>query len=338
VLADNGTWWSVTIDAPDPIREYIYLGGTLLASLTLTTGTPVLTYYHTDVLGSVRAITDAAGAPVTRHDYFAFGESASPMTGDPRRFLGQELDAETGFDHLGARQYRNVWGRFTSADDSIYMDIFDPQTFNLYAYALNNPLHWIDPSGHAPQDPICCYQEKLTVRPPQEPRECLFGCGVDEIAFFLEGLSLFQQGPRPSVTGIRLQPGPRWTPEEFWGAIRDAGQRAQVGTNAAFVIASPNLALAAGVSVGGEAIAANAVRLLNSNNWVRLGWARGLGGVETYRLAIGSRANLYNIHAHFDFTGKTLSMAFRDFGTQLGAAHWDRFGYAIAFNLSLIIR
>jgi RHS repeat-associated protein len=148
VLADNGTWWSVTIDAPDPIREYIYLGGTLLASLTLTTGTPVLTYYHTDVLGSVRAITDAAGATVTRHDYFAFGESASPMTGDPRRFLGQELDAETGFDHLGAREYRNVWGRFASVDPVLSpAAVLDPQQFGRYAYGRNSPLVYVDSDG-----------------------------------------------------------------------------------------------------------------------------------------------------------------------------------------------
>jgi RHS repeat-associated protein len=149
VLADNGTWWSVTIDAPDPIREYIYLGGTLLASLTLTTGTPVLTYYHTDVLGSVRAITDAAGASVIRHDYFAFGESASALGGDPRRFLGQELDFETGFDHFGARQYRNVWGRFGSVDPVLNLgrSLADPQLLNRYSYGRSNPLKYLDPDG-----------------------------------------------------------------------------------------------------------------------------------------------------------------------------------------------
>jgi hypothetical protein len=43
-------------------------------------------------------ITDATGAVVIRHDYFAFGEDTLPMTGDPRRFTGKELDPETAQD------------------------------------------------------------------------------------------------------------------------------------------------------------------------------------------------------------------------------------------------
>ncbi len=48
-------------------------------------------YYHTDVIGSVRAITDANGALIKdangddiRHDYAPFGEDTRPLTGDPR--------------------------------------------------------------------------------------------------------------------------------------------------------------------------------------------------------------------------------------------------------------
>jgi len=111
--------------------------------------TVVVTYYHTDVLGSVRAVTDAAGATVARHDYAPFGESTSPLTGDPRRFTGKERDAETAFDYFDARYYRNVWGRFTSADPAFRMDTFrgDPQLWNRYAYARQNPLRFIDPHG-----------------------------------------------------------------------------------------------------------------------------------------------------------------------------------------------
>ena len=147
--ANLGAWWRLTVDAPDPIREYVYLGTKLLAELTLTTGTPVVSYYHTDVLGSVRAITDAAGAIVTRHDYFPFGESTSPLTGDPRRFTGKERDAETAFDYFDARYYRNVWGRFTTVDPVLRMDTFrgDPQLWNRYSYARQNPLRFVDPHG-----------------------------------------------------------------------------------------------------------------------------------------------------------------------------------------------
>jgi hypothetical protein len=50
-----------------------------------------------------------------------------------------------------------VQGRFTSPD-SFFGRKTNPQTLNLYAYVLNNPLKWADPTGHSAQgskkDPI----------------------------------------------------------------------------------------------------------------------------------------------------------------------------------------
>jgi RHS repeat-associated protein len=115
----------------------------------------VTQYYHLDVLGSVRAVTDASGALVRRHDYLAFGEDvasdepqALPALAKQQRFTGKERDFETYLDYFGARYYRNVWGRFTTVDpDHVGGNIFDPQSWNAYAYARNNPLRFIDPFG-----------------------------------------------------------------------------------------------------------------------------------------------------------------------------------------------
>jgi len=107
-----------------------------------------LQYYHLDVLGSVRMITDAAGAVVSRSDYYAFGEELVVPTGDPKRFTGKELDPETALQYFGARYYRNVWGRFTSPDPGQASGSpEDPQGWNAYAYARNNPLRFVDPTG-----------------------------------------------------------------------------------------------------------------------------------------------------------------------------------------------
>ena len=169
-------------------REYVYLGSKLLASIESGTTT---TWYHVDVLGSVRAITSSAGATLTRHDYAPFGESTSSLSGDPRRFTGQQLDAETALDYYNARYYRNVWGRFTTADDSIYMDTADPQSFNVYAYVFNNPLRWVDPSGHSAQDPACPPNTCTTVIAPP-----VFGdvmAAEDQANFFLRSLHRLRQ-------------------------------------------------------------------------------------------------------------------------------------------------
>ena len=82
-------------------------GSTLLASLVVPTPTPVLTYNHTDMLGSVRVVTNTSGGVVLPHEFGAFGEGGS-MQGDPRQFTGQERDSETALDHFRARA---IFGR-----------------------------------------------------------------------------------------------------------------------------------------------------------------------------------------------------------------------------------
>ncbi len=62
---------------------------------------------------------------------------------------GRERDAETGLDYFGARYFSGAQGRFTSSDPVIVTParMIDPQRFNLYAYARNNPFTFIDPRG-----------------------------------------------------------------------------------------------------------------------------------------------------------------------------------------------
>jgi RHS repeat-associated protein len=69
-------------------------------------------------------------------------------------FTGKERDSETGLDYFGARYYSGAQGRFTTPDWSDkpqaipYADLRNPQTLNLYAYVVNNPLNRVDPLGH----------------------------------------------------------------------------------------------------------------------------------------------------------------------------------------------
>jgi RHS repeat-associated protein len=62
-------------------------------------------------------------------------------------FLTQkERDNETGLDYFLARYYSNVQGRFTSVDpENAGAKPDDPQSWNGYAYARNNPLLYSDP-------------------------------------------------------------------------------------------------------------------------------------------------------------------------------------------------
>lgn len=64
-------------------------------------------------------------------------------------FTGKERDTESGNDYFGARYYSSAMGRFMSPDPSglYYADPSNPQSMNLYSYALNNPLKNTDPTG-----------------------------------------------------------------------------------------------------------------------------------------------------------------------------------------------
>jgi RHS repeat-associated protein len=118
------------------------------------TSTQVVEYYHTDALGSVRAVTKVVNGQtqvVSRHDFKPFGEEVAPQTPpvDKRLFTGKERDAETGQDYFGARYYPADLGRFTTIDpvQTWEENLADPQRWNRYAYVRNNPLRWVDPTG-----------------------------------------------------------------------------------------------------------------------------------------------------------------------------------------------
>ena len=103
-------------------------------------------FYHTDHLGSVRLLTDTAGAVANRYNYDAFGnwEATSYETvSNPFGFTARERDAESGLMFYRARYYDPRIGRFIS-EDPIGCASND---LNLYRYVFNGPTNASDPSG-----------------------------------------------------------------------------------------------------------------------------------------------------------------------------------------------
>ena len=94
---------------------------------------------------------------------------ASSVCFSRSRFTGKERDSESGNDYFGARYYSSAMGRFMSPDWTAkyepvpYAKLGDPQTLNLYAYVLNNPLTHFDPDGHACDSLWHCAQSFLNV-------------------------------------------------------------------------------------------------------------------------------------------------------------------------------
>ncbi|HEY4380105.1 MAG TPA: RHS repeat-associated core domain-containing protein [Acidobacteriaceae bacterium] len=82
---------------------------------------------------------------MTRIDANAFGE----VSAIPPRYTGKERDSESGLDYMDARYYGSSMGRFMSPDPifASAARVMDPQQWNMYAYARNNPLSNSDPTG-----------------------------------------------------------------------------------------------------------------------------------------------------------------------------------------------
>jgi len=139
----------------------LFAGLAAFLSLAAPASAQLVEYYHTDLLGNVRAVTDEKKNVIERHDYLPFGEECTTGpcasnpgvgAGQPRKFTGKERDQETGLDYFGARYYASKIGRFTTLDP--YLDqqaaLLDPQHWNRYAYGRNNPVKFVDPDGRHP--------------------------------------------------------------------------------------------------------------------------------------------------------------------------------------------
>ena len=144
--------------------DYIY-APTGLAAIHKRTGTRQGTYYVlTDNIGSVSVVTDGFGNIINRYYYTAWGGRVRIDNGeyDHATYFGDEGGDVTdrGYtchEHLtplnlidmNGRIYDPVLARFLSPDPYIQAPDFT-QNYNRYAYCLNNPFKYTDPSGENP--------------------------------------------------------------------------------------------------------------------------------------------------------------------------------------------
>ena len=121
-----------------------YMHGLGLVSQVDALGTGA--YYGFDVLGSTSQLTNPAGTVVNTYAYDPFGGSLhqSETLINPFEFVGRfgVMNEANGLEFMRARFYDAVTGRFIQQDPIGILG-----GLNLYAYAENNPVKFIDPEG-----------------------------------------------------------------------------------------------------------------------------------------------------------------------------------------------
>jgi len=107
--------------------------------------------YSYDHLGSIVGLQDSRGKlkEAYRYDEFGILDKSTPQSNRLAVNFGYTgyPNEGNGLSFAQARYYNPEIGRFISKD-TYEGEINDPRTLNLYGYVANNPLRYVDPSGH----------------------------------------------------------------------------------------------------------------------------------------------------------------------------------------------
>lgn len=147
---------------PTEYRHQIPAGSSIAVYTRRTDGSTGTYYATSDHLGSSDLVMDSAANVLTRESFTPFGArrgsswTGVPTTGDytafgsttRKGFTGHEMLDSVSLVHMNGRVYDPYLGRFLSAD-TVIQSLGATESINPYAYAWNDPLKYVDPSGHS---------------------------------------------------------------------------------------------------------------------------------------------------------------------------------------------
>ena len=114
-------------------------------------------YFRKNIFGDVVEIYNESGAKCAEYTYDAWGtcylmlDTEGVGSLNPFRYRGYYFVSRIGLYYLTTRFYDYTTGRFINADvPSICFDdgLTLPEGCNLYSYCRNNPISYVDPTGH----------------------------------------------------------------------------------------------------------------------------------------------------------------------------------------------
>ncbi len=151
-------------------------------------------------IGSTRLATSIAGAILFSTDYQPFGPLYNPSGSSniDMLYAGKLIDEATGLYYSVARFYDSSSGRFISKD-SKSGPLQDPQSLNRYIYARDNPLMFVDPSGHMFILPVLS-SYTTTTSPQPAPSPAPSTVPVPVASAYVHALQQQALSPQPAST------------------------------------------------------------------------------------------------------------------------------------------
>ncbi|MEZ5403816.1 MAG: RHS repeat-associated core domain-containing protein [Bryobacteraceae bacterium] len=170
----NGVWTFTTLSTS------AYLEGRLIGEKVgagFTGAADNFTAVVVDRLGSVRV------RGTTRYRYYPYGEEMGTQTGNGVVKFGtyeRQGFGNNQIDYADQRYYAGTWGRFATVDPVLTSNVAssrlgDPGTWNLYGYANNDPVDFLDPDG---EEPITTLQFSQWIGPARSGASWSFGITV----------------------------------------------------------------------------------------------------------------------------------------------------------------
>ena len=118
-------------------------------------------FYVIDGLGNVVALVDDAGRRIVSYYYDGYGNTLEKIISsndtygignkNPFRYKCYYYDVETQLYWVSSRYYSPELCRWISPDSIEYLDPQSINGLNLYCYCMNNPIMYVDSTGHSPE-------------------------------------------------------------------------------------------------------------------------------------------------------------------------------------------
>lgn len=136
-----------TVENGVALPKYRYIRGLNLSMRENTDGEKL--YFSQNNHGDVVELRNKSGEVVNSYSYDVWGHPVvkNEQVENSFGFAGELWDDTVSLQYLRARWYDPSQGRFLS-EDTYPGDLRNPSSLNLYAYVLQNPLRYLDPSGH----------------------------------------------------------------------------------------------------------------------------------------------------------------------------------------------